>query len=107
MEENINKIGEKPGEEKSQKPGLRPSAPGVTITPVSPPAPVSSAPTTPLPRVSTPPPAIGGAPMPTREEKKDRATVLLLLAVVFNIISLLILISIGLDKTPSFLARFF
>lgn len=102
MEEDIK---EKTQEEKLSKSSLRPGGEGITITPLSPPP--SPAYTTPLPRVSTPPPPVSPLPEIHPKEKKDITTFLLFLAIIFNIFSLLVLVTIGLDKTPAFLTKLF
>ncbi len=89
MEENIQK---KPEEQKSPGPGLRPGGQGFT--------------TTPLPKVFTPPPTMG-PPRELAKEKKDVTTFFLLLVIIFTILSVLILVSIGLDRIPDFLVKLF
>ena len=109
MEEYIK---DKSEEKKPPGPTIKQSGGGFTITPVSPPT--SSKPTTPIPKVSAPPPLI----TPVLEHahalehaqykgKKDITTFFLFLAVIFIIFSLWVLISIGLDRIPNFWFRFF
>lgn len=100
MEEQIK---DKPAEEKPG-PSLKPGAQGITITPVDSHSPK---PTTPLPKVSQPMPPFPPMPGLVIKQKKDILTLLLLIAVIFNIFSLWIYISIGLDKIPRFLIKFF
>lgn len=96
MEENLK---DKPGSP------LRPGGAGITITPVSPGA---SQPTTPLPRVAMPmPPPFTPLPKASPKEKREIASLLLLLSVILNIFCLGLLLTIGIGKIPGFLAKFF
>ena len=97
MEENIK---EKPEAEKTPKPSIRPGGAGLTITPIS--TPSSQQPTTPIPKVFAPPPPLSPVPELFHKKKRDGITFLLLLAVIFNIFSLYMLVSIWLDKVPAF-----
>jgi len=103
MEENIK---DKPEIQKEKAPGptLKPGGQGFTVTPVSPSP--SSQPTTPLPKAFTPPSPVGPPPEPIKS-KKDVTTFFLLLVIIFIVLSLLVLVSIGLDKIPDFLTKFF
>jgi hypothetical protein len=97
---------DKPEEEKEPKPGIKPGGAGFTIKPVSSPVP-SSKPVTPPPKVPPPPGPFPPGPVSgtLEKEKKDKITLFLWLAVIINIISILLLVSIGLDKIPPFLAK--
>ena len=101
MEENIQK---KPEEQKSPGASLRPGGQGFTVTPVNPPP--SAQPTTPLPKVFTPPPTMG-PPSELVKKKKDVTTFFLLLASIFSVISLVVLAAIVLDRIPDFLVKLF
>lgn len=103
MEEEIK--NNKPAEEKPSVSAFRPGGQNVTIIPVPSP---SSRPTTPLPKAAQSIiPPIPPIPQPLLEKKRDSMTLLLIAAAIFNILSLWIVISIGMEKIPGFLSRFF
>jgi hypothetical protein len=103
MEEEIK--NNKPAEQKPPVSSFRPGAQNVIIPSVPSP---SSKPTTPLPKVAQPIiPPIPPIPQPLLEQKKDTMTLLLIVALILNILSLWIAISIGLNKIPGFLGRLF
>ena len=99
MEDNIKDKSE----EKIPGPAIRPGGQGFTIKPVSPPP--SPQPAVPIPKISAPLPPVSPLPEPLKE-KKNFTTFFLVLAIILNIFSLGLLISIGSNKIPDFLTKF-
>lgn len=104
MEENLKDRTEEDKLPRSA-PSLKPGGSGITINPVSPPAFQS---TTPLPKVAVPPPfTFTSPPKAMPKEKREIASLLLLLMVILNVFSLWLLLTIAIDKIPGFLAKLF